>query len=58
MKVHLELRNIFYRSVEKYGIKSTTFIGDGDSSSYSAISEEKPYGPEILSDKRECVGHV
>ena len=52
------LREIFNRSVEKYGARYTTFIGDGDSSSYPTISEEKPYGPDVLIEKKECVGHV
>ena len=52
------LRDIFLRSVKKYGIRYTTFIGDGDSSSYATISEEKPYGPDIIIDKKECIGHV
>jgi len=52
------LREIFSRSVEKYGARYTTFIGDGDSSSYTTIAEEKPYGPDVLIEKKECVGHV
>ena len=52
------LREIFHRSVEKYGARYTTFIGDGDSSSYATIAEEKPYGPDVFIEKKECVGHV
>ncbi|XP_065055580.1 uncharacterized protein LOC135684104 [Rhopilema esculentum] len=52
------LQDIFKRSMEKYGIRYTTFIGDGYSSSFSTISKEKPYGADIEISKKECIGHV
>ena len=49
--------DIFKRSVQKHNLCYTTFIGDGDSSSYPAVVEENPYqGKEVK--KGECVGHV
>ena len=52
------LREIFQRSESKYGVRYTTFVGDGDSASHSTISAEKPYGPDVIIEKKECVGHV
>ncbi|XP_064598238.1 uncharacterized protein LOC135464678 [Liolophura sinensis] len=52
------VKNIYLRSVEERKLRYTQYIGDGDSKSFSNISEkEKPYGNvEIV--KLECVGHV
>ena len=33
-------------------------ISDGDSSTYPTIADEKPYGPNHIVKKMECVGHV
>eukprot|EP00794_Sanderia_malayensis_P002897 gene2897-3348_t len=52
------LRDIFNRSETKYGVRYTKFIGEGDSSSYSTICEEKSYGPDVSIEKKECVGHA
>ena len=48
---------LFSRSVEKLGLQYTSFIADGDSSSYKAINDAKPYG-EVKVHKKDCVGHV
>lgn len=34
------------------------YIGDGDSKTFKAISDMKPYGNEFIVKKKECVGHV
>ena len=52
------IKEMFNRSLEKYDVKYTTYIGDGDSSSYSTIAAAKPYGPDVNIMKKECVGHV
>jgi hypothetical protein len=36
----------------------TTYLGDGDSSSYARVVREKPYGEEVHIRKEECCGHV
>lgn len=36
----------------------TTYVGDGDSSSFTRIAKEKPYGPNVDIKKEECIGHV
>jgi len=43
--------------VEKHNLRYTTFIGDGDSSSYPTIVAEDPY-PGVTIAKGECIGHV
>ena len=44
--------------MEKYNLRYNPFIGDGDSSSYTAVDRERPYGPCFLVAKEECVNHV
>ncbi|MCP4483313.1 MAG: hypothetical protein GY823_01950 [Flavobacteriaceae bacterium] len=52
------IKDMYARSEEKYGVRYTVYVGDGDSSSYSTIANAKPYGPDIDIVKKECVGHV
>lgn len=33
-------------------------MGDGDCAAYPSVVESKPYGPDFVIDKLECVGHV
>lgn len=49
---------MFSRSVERYGVKYVNYIGDGDSKTYSGIINLKPYGDNVIINKKECVGHV
>ena len=51
---------IFGRSIEKRQLKYTTFVGDGDSSSFGRVRDamEKKYGRDYVVQKEECVGHV
>ena len=51
---------IFCRSIEKYKLKYTTFVGDGDSDTFKVVKEgvEKKYGPRYHVTKEECIGHV
>ena len=49
---------MFKRSEGKYDLRYTTFIGDGDSSSYSTVVAAKPYGDDVVINKGECIGHV
>ena len=45
-------------SVATRALKYKDMLGDGDSSTYSAIVESKPYGEDCVPNKLECVGHV
>ncbi|XP_036148684.1 uncharacterized protein LOC118647819 [Monomorium pharaonis] len=49
---------MFARSEELHGVKYTSYIGDGDCKTYKGIVESRPYGDDVLINKKECVGHV
>ncbi|GFO17377.1 hypothetical protein PoB_004388200 [Plakobranchus ocellatus] len=49
---------LWSRSVEKFHLKYTTFVGDGDSKAYNKVCEVQPYGPDTQIVKEECVNHV
>lgn len=49
---------LYRRSVEKHKLRYTPFIGDGDSSSYSAVCKDVPYGPTFYIPKSDCISHV
>jgi putative phage-type endonuclease len=48
----------FKASVKERGLIYRKFIGDGDSSVYAKLSNEKPYGDNILVEKIECRNHL
>jgi hypothetical protein len=52
--------DMFTRSIETRKLKYTTFVGDGDSSSFGRVKEalEKKFGTAYEIKKEECVGHV
>ncbi|GFX93255.1 uncharacterized protein TNCV_4761341 [Trichonephila clavipes] len=47
---------IFNRSEKLHNLSN--YIGDGDTKTFNALSENKPYGDDHLIQKIECVGHV
>ncbi|GFU62204.1 uncharacterized protein TNCV_2474351 [Trichonephila clavipes] len=49
---------IFNRSEKLYNLKFLNYIRDGDTKTFNALSENKPYGNDHLIQKIECVGHV
>ncbi|GFV53858.1 uncharacterized protein TNCV_4209091 [Trichonephila clavipes] len=49
---------IFNRSEKLQNLKYSNYIGDGDTKTFNALSENKPYGDDHLIQKIECVGHV
>ena len=49
---------ILQRSVVTRARKYKDMLGDGDSSTSSAIVESKPYGEDCVANKLECVGHA
>lgn len=57
MEVHGAVE-VFKRSLSRYNVKYTDYLGEGDSKAYSAVVESKPYGEEEIISKIECVGHV
>lgn len=50
--------DIFMRSEALHNVRYKNYLGDGDTSSYSTVSQLKPYGPDFTIQKLECVGHV
>jgi len=52
------IQEMFCRSEAKYGVKYTTYIGDGHSKTFEGILNVKSYGDEVIVQKKECVGHV
>ncbi|GFT74889.1 uncharacterized protein TNCV_4528641, partial [Trichonephila clavipes] len=49
---------IFNRSVKLHNLKYSNYIGDSDTKTFNALSENKPYGDDYLIQKIECVGYV
>ena len=45
-------------SVETRHLRYTCLVSDGDSKSYTALCQHKPYGNDVEVVKHECVGHV
>ena len=49
---------IFGRSTSLYNVRYTEYLGDNDTNTYKSVSETKPYSPDVIINKLECVGHV
>ena len=49
---------LYEKSAQRGDIRYIPFIGDGDSSSYSNVEKNRPYGPLVNIGKQECVNHV
>ncbi|GFW45676.1 uncharacterized protein TNCV_3246131 [Trichonephila clavipes] len=49
---------IFQRSLSHRSVRYTSYIGDGDSKTFSSITASNPYGEDITVSKIECVRHV
>ncbi|XP_076082651.1 uncharacterized protein LOC143053758 [Mytilus galloprovincialis] len=49
---------LFRRSEKKHSLQYTTYVGDGDSSAYGNVVDSRPYGPNIIIAKEDCVGHI
>ena len=49
------VKEMFSRSEENFGVKYSNYIGDGDSATFKAILDLKPYGDELTVVKSECI---
>ena len=51
---------IFLRSTETRRLRYTTFVGDGDSSSFGAVANavNRKYGDKYPVEKEDCIGHI
>ena len=45
---------MYQRSVQRYNINYSLFIGDGDSSTYSTVDSGRPYGPIVFIKKKNA----
>lgn len=52
------VKEMFSSSEEKYGVRYSHYIGDGDAKTFKALLDSKPYGDDFVVKKCECVGHV
>ncbi|XP_011858297.1 PREDICTED: uncharacterized protein LOC105555866 [Vollenhovia emeryi] len=50
------VKEVFGRSIEKYGVMYTRYIGDGDTKTFKGIIDFNPYNVPVK--KLECVLHV
>ncbi|XP_077531040.1 uncharacterized protein LOC144143104 [Haemaphysalis longicornis] len=48
---------LFQRSLERYGLRYTVMLCDGDSKHYNAVEKAQVYG-FILVQKEDCINHV
>ena len=51
---------MFLRSIEKHHLVYTTYVGDGDSSSFAEVADAcfKKFGDKYLVLKEDCIGHI
>lgn len=52
-----QLQFVYQRSLLNRTVHYVKFLGDGDSKSYSAVVESKPYGDTQV-EKLEFIGHI
>lgn len=52
------IKDMFRRSWEMHEVRYAKYIGDGDTKTFKALLEDKPYGDDLIVKKKECVGHV
>ena len=45
--------DIYKRAVENYNIQYNPFIADGDSSTYSTVDKERPFGAIVFAQTKE-----
>ena len=51
-------KRIWGRSSEKYGLRYTSIVSDGDASTFSVLTKESPYGESHKIEKLDCVNHA
>ncbi|XP_076235658.1 uncharacterized protein LOC143180031 [Calliopsis andreniformis] len=51
------MKEIFARTMERYGIMYTNYIGDDDSKTYKGLVDSKPYEDAEIK-KKECIGDI
>ena len=51
-------RRMWARSLEKYAFRYTTILSDGDASTFAALTQLEPYGPDHVIVKLDCLNHA
>ena len=51
-------KRLWGRSIEKYKLRYTVMLSDGDSKSYDAVSSAEVYGKDKKITKEDCINHV
>ena len=51
-------RVLWQRSIERYKLRYTVLLSDGDAKTFNELTAIKPYGDEVPVEKEECVNHV
>ena len=46
------------RSIEKYKMRYKYIISDGDTKTFSNLEVVKPYGPNFVIEKLDCINHI
>ena len=47
-----------YGPLEKYAFRYTTILSDGDASTFAALTQLEPYGPDHVIVKLDCLNHA
>ncbi|KAL8569951.1 hypothetical protein ACOMHN_056383 [Nucella lapillus] len=51
-------RVLWRRSVERYKLRYTVLLSDGDAKTFTELTSIKPYGDKVHIEKEECINHV
>ena len=51
-------RRIWNRSVQTYNFRYQKILSDGDASTFAALAQLQPYGPDHPIEKLDCVNHA
>ncbi|GFY11584.1 uncharacterized protein TNCV_4230531 [Trichonephila clavipes] len=58
LKWKILIVDLLIKLLRKEDLEEPNHEGDGDTKTFNALSENKPYGDDYLIQKIECVGHV
>lgn len=54
----MEAAKVMWSRSERFKLRYTTMVSDGDTKTFNALLDLKPYGPDVVIEKAECVNHV
>ena len=56
--IEMEAAVQLWQRSEKFDLRYTTMLSDGDTKTHGRLTEVQPYGPNVKIQKEECVNHV